>query len=64
MYVIGENDGFWHYCKNCSKYPLEITNTIITKPKKDLCSECFENEQNDTCEGKTVVIPPLGSCFR
>ena len=64
LYVIGENDNFWHYCKNCSKYPFEITKTIIYKPKDNLCPECSKNEQNDKCEGKTIIIPPLGSCFR
>jgi hypothetical protein len=52
LYVRGEEDKFWHYCKNCKAYPAKIIDTTITEPEFDLCPECFENESKNNCEGK------------
>lgn len=57
LYVKGEKDIFWHYCKNCSKYPEEITDTKTEMPKDKVCPQCYANDQNNDCGGKPSDPP-------
>lgn len=65
LYVKGKGNDFWHWCKNCSKYPEkeDIIKTIIQEPVEDLCPECHEKRQNNYCEDRTEKdeLPPVGA---
>jgi hypothetical protein len=62
LYVTGENDIFWHWCKNCPKYPSEegIDQTTTERPTENLCPQCYDKESNDDCEGKRDTSMPVG----
>lgn len=48
-YVLSESSKKWHWCRNCSKYPMLIAKTQTTRPSWDLCEECKGKESNGTC---------------
>ncbi|CEA12793.1 hypothetical protein [Methanobacterium formicicum] len=52
LYVKKADDKFWHWCKNCSKYPEleDISETMPQKPAKNLCPECYGKKEDKDCE--------------
>lgn len=59
LYVRGENDTFWHWCKNCEKYPSDIEQTTTKRPTEDLCPECYENQASGNCESVNTEVGPF-----
>lgn len=52
-YVRGSQRDNWHWCKNCSQYPLYIFQRYSAKDKAkppNLCEQCKAKEQLGTCE--------------
>ena len=60
LYVKGEKDNFWHWCKNCDNYPSAIEFTTVKMPVEDLCPECYEMANNDECEKGKSKLPAGG----
>ena len=58
LYVKSKEDIFWHWCKNCTKYSKDITNTTTELPVKELCPECYDKDKNRDCEGQNYTHPP------
>ncbi len=50
LYVRAPTDERWHWCENCSKYPLELANTTHHRPDDSLCEECEALETAGECE--------------
>jgi hypothetical protein len=48
-YVKGPPPDRWHWCKNCSQYPLEVYKRRLRRPEHDLCDECKAKENNKSC---------------
>jgi len=48
-YVRGSENDKWHWCKNCSQYPMYIYQKTSVKPRSDLCEQCATKEDNRDC---------------
>jgi len=48
-YVQGASPDRWHWCKNCSLYPLKVYKKRSRKPTYDLCDECKLKESKKDC---------------
>lgn len=48
-YVKGLPPDRWHWCKNCSQYPLKVYERRLARPKHDLCDQCKALEDNRKC---------------
>lgn len=54
-YVRGSQRDNWHWCKNCTQYPMYIYQRIATKPPSDLCEQCKTREENRNCLCEELV---------
>ena len=48
-YVRGSDHDNWHWCKNCTQYPLLVYGRQSDRPLFDLCSQCQAKEDNGEC---------------
>jgi hypothetical protein len=48
-YVKGSKIDAWHWCKNCTQYPMLIYQRSFEKPHSNLCSQCQAKEDNKDC---------------
>jgi hypothetical protein len=48
-YVQGVPPDRWHWCKNCSQYPLKVYKRRSREPAHDLCDECKRKEKKQNC---------------
>jgi hypothetical protein len=48
-YVKGSEIDKWHWCKNCTQYPLYIYQKTSVEPSADLCEQCKTLEENRDC---------------
>jgi len=49
--LIGTHE--WHFCSNCSKWPMNDYALSKTKPLTDkLCNECKIKQQDGGCRGE------------
>jgi hypothetical protein len=48
-YVRGSEYDNWHWCKNCTQYPMYIYQKTSQKPP-NLCEQCKTKEQDDNCQ--------------
>jgi len=48
-YVKGPPPDRWHWCKNCTQYPLQIYQRRSKRPKYDLCDQCTAKEDKKEC---------------
>jgi len=48
-YVKGSDHDNWHWCKNCSQYPVFIYSRQWDNPLSDLCPQCEAKEDNGEC---------------
>jgi hypothetical protein len=48
-YVRGSKNDKWHWCKNCTQYPLYIYQKTSVEPRSDLCEQCKTKEDNRDC---------------
>ncbi|MEA1994963.1 MAG: hypothetical protein U9N18_02235 [Campylobacterota bacterium] len=47
----------WHWCKNCSNWPISDYETRRSKPTSgELCNECKSKEKEGSCEKQTKSI--------
>jgi len=61
-YVKGSDHDNWHWCANCTQYPMYIYEKTTEKPISDLCPQCVAKEEDEDChcEGlKTTLDPQL-----
>jgi hypothetical protein len=49
-YVRGSQRDKWHWCKNCTQYPMYIYQKTTIKPPSDFCDQCTTREKNGNCE--------------
>jgi hypothetical protein len=49
-YVRGSKYDKWHWCKNCTQYPIYIYQKTSAEPYSDLCEQCKTKEENRNCE--------------
>jgi hypothetical protein len=49
-YVRGSQTDKWHWCKNCTQYPMYIYQRTNRKPSSDLCEQCKIKEEDRDCE--------------
>ncbi|MGB9914909.1 MAG: hypothetical protein ACPLIG_03755 [Candidatus Bathyarchaeales archaeon] len=48
-YVRGSQRDRWHWCKNCTQYPLYIYQKTTKEPPSNLCEQCKMKEYNKIC---------------
>jgi hypothetical protein len=48
-YVKGPAPDRWHWCKNCTQYPLSIYEKRSIRPQSDLCDQCKVKEAKQDC---------------
>jgi hypothetical protein len=48
-YVQGPSSKTWHWCRNCSNYPITIDKTRPTRPSSGLCNQCTAKEADKNC---------------
>ncbi len=48
-YVKTKDSDTWHWCKNCTQYPTNISATTSTRPSHDLCNQCKAKEDKKDC---------------
>jgi hypothetical protein len=48
-YVRGSKIDKWHWCKNCTQYPMYIYQKTTIEPPSDLCEQCKTKEINRAC---------------
>ncbi len=48
-YVKGSDHDRWHWCENCTQYPMYIYQKILHRPDSNLCGQCKAKEENDDC---------------
>lgn len=47
----------WHFCSNCSKWPISSYEEKPEKPKSgELCDECQAKEANNNCQDENTMI--------
>jgi len=49
-YVKGSNHDNWHWCKNCTQYPMYIHAKQSLRPRLYLCPQCKAKEDNKDCK--------------
>jgi hypothetical protein len=53
-YVRGSESDKWHWCKNCTQYPMYIYQKTSVEPLSDLCKQCKTKEANGNCQYETL----------
>ncbi len=48
-YVKGSDHDNWHWCENCTQYPMYIYQKTSMRPSANLCEQCKAKEENDDC---------------
>ena len=61
-YVRGSQNDKWHWCKNCTQYPIYIYQKTSVKPFSDLCDQCRIKEEDGICQREELdrVAPERG----
>lgn len=49
-YVRGSKMDRWHWCKNCTQYPMYIYQKTSVEPSSNLCEQCKTKEDNRNCQ--------------
>ncbi len=49
QYVKGSEMDNWHWCKNCTQYPMYVRQRQFTRPSTKLCPQCKAKEDNGDC---------------
>jgi hypothetical protein len=49
-YVKGQEPDRWHWCKNCTQYPLVVVKSRSNRPVSDLCDQCKAKEERTNCK--------------
>ena len=48
-FVKGSDFDNWHWCKNCTQYPLYVKKGRFDRPRSKLCPQCKALEDNNNC---------------
>ena len=48
-YVQGPRSETWHWCRNCSNYPITVARTRPTRPSSGLCKQCGAKDADKNC---------------
>jgi hypothetical protein len=58
-YVRGSQDDRWHWCENCTQYPMYVYQKSSIRPP-NLCEQCKTKEDNGICkfEGLSRIQEP------
>jgi hypothetical protein len=48
-YVRGSQNDNWHWCKNCTQYPMFVYQKSSVKPP-NLCEQCKTRENGGNCQ--------------
>jgi len=49
-YVKGSQNDNWHWCKNCTQYPMYIYQKTTFEPFYHLCEQCKTKVENGICQ--------------
>ena len=49
-YVRGSEWDRWHWCKNCTQYPMHVYQKTSKEPSSNLCEQCKTKEYNGNCQ--------------
>jgi len=49
-YVKGNQNDNWHWCKNCTQYPMYIYQKTTFEPFYHLCEQCKAKVENGICQ--------------
>ena len=49
-YVRGSEYDRWHWCKNCTQYPMYIYQKTSVRPPSNFCEQCTTREENGICQ--------------
>ena len=49
-YVKGSQNDNWHWCKNCTQYPMYIYQTTPFEPFYHLCEQCKARVESAICQ--------------
>ncbi|HIJ07744.1 TPA: hypothetical protein HA274_00070 [Candidatus Bathyarchaeota archaeon] len=54
-YVRGSQIDRWHWCGNCTQYPMYIYQKTSSKPSSsELCEQCKVKEENGNCRCEEI----------
>ena len=66
-YIRGSQRDKWHWCMNCTQYPMYIYQKTAAKPPSDLCEQCKTKQKNGNCQTEEIdkksPIPGLKRAF-
>ena len=48
-YVRGSPSDRWHWCKNCTQYPMYVYQKTTVRPP-NVCDQCKTKEENRDCK--------------
>jgi signal peptidase I len=48
-YVKGSDQDDWHWCRNCTQYPVFIYDRQSDRPRSRICPQCKAREDNHDC---------------
>jgi len=54
-YVKGSDHDNWHWCENCTQYPMYVYEKTSVKPNSYLCEQCREKEANGNCHCRELM---------
>jgi hypothetical protein len=57
-YVRGSQYDKWHWCKNCTQYPMYIYQETPIKPPSDFCEQCRTKEKTANCQCEELKTAP------
>ncbi len=64
-YVKGSDLDNWHWCKNCTQYPMCIYQKTSEEPFSGFCEQCKAKEENGNCKiDETSGITSEGQIVR
>ncbi len=49
-YVRGSPEDRWHWCQNCTQYPMVVYEKTSLRPSAELCEQCKTKEDNGNCQ--------------
>lgn len=49
-YIRGSEFDRWHWCKNCTQYPMYIYQETSIEPPSNLCDQCKTKECDGNCQ--------------
>jgi hypothetical protein len=53
-YVRGSQYDYWHYCKNCTQYPIYIYQSTPMRPPSNICEQCETKDHNGNCQCEDI----------